>query len=303
MSASLNVNINVTRILAIYREKIFSNRAVEADRAILDEVLTIFRMKMGHRLEITTIYPEDFFMMSLNLNYDLVFSMAQDERILTILDLLKAKGGTIINSAQSIRNCHRQKLSELLCDEAFSYPRFVSVDLESIDDKLINDQAVWIKRGDFHALVDDDVIFAESKDDKERALLQFKNRGVRKVIFQDHCEGELFKFYGVRDSFFNLRYMGRTGKDRYQFVPGDVNVEFDKTRLEILAHRAARVLDLDFFGGDIIIDDQGKMRFIDFNDWPSFRTCVQTVAPVMVNYALKKLQSEVTPSESIIQRI
>jgi hypothetical protein len=299
MSASLNV----TRILAIYREKVFSNKAVEADRAVLDEVLTILRMKMGQRLVITTLYPEDILMMPLNLHYDLVFSMAQDERILTMLDILQAKGGTVINSAQSIRNCHRQKLSELLCDEVFSYPRFALVDLGSLDEKLINDQAVWIKRGDFHALVDDDVIFAESKEDKEHALLQFKNRGVKKVIFQDHCEGELFKFYGVRDSFFNLRYMGRTGKDRYQFVPGDVNVEFDKTRLEILAHRAARVLDLDFFGGDIIIDDQGKMHFIDFNDWPSFRTCLQTVAPVMVNYALKKLQSEVTSGESIIQRI
>lgn len=297
-----------TKILAIYRERIFSNRAVEADRAILDEVLSIFRMKLGHQCEINVLHPEDISMMPLNLRYDLVFSMAQDEKILTMLDLLQAKGAVVINPASSIRNCYRQKLSELLSDEMFSYPRYVTKDIESINEECdkaecIDDRAVWIKRGDFHALVDDDVIFAGTREEKFRCLDHFKKRGVTKVIFQDHCEGELFKFYGVRDSFFNLRYMGRTGKDRYQFVPGDINIDFDKTRLEILAHRAARILDLDFFGGDCIVDDEGKMHFIDFNDWPSFRTCVQSVAPVMVNYALKKLKNEVTSVSSIIQRV
>jgi len=295
--------MKTTKILAIYREKIFSNRAVLADRAILDEVLSIIRMKMGHLCEVTTIQPEEVSLMELNLKYDLVLSMAQDERILTMLDVLKSKGVTVINSAQSIRNCYRQKLSELLCDEAFSYPRFFPADINQLQETEIDDSAVWIKRGDFHALVDDDVIFAGSKEEKLRCLDLFKKRGVQTVLFQDHCEGELFKFYGVRDHFFNLRYMGRTGKDRYQFVPGDINVDFDKTRLELLAHRAARVLDLDFFGGDCIVDDKGKIHFIDFNDWPSFRTCLNEVAPVMVNYALKKCQSEVAGVHNIIQRI
>lgn len=292
------------KILAIYRERIFSNRAVDADRAIMDEVLAIFRMKFGHQCEINILHPEDISLMPLNLRYDLVLSMAQDEKILTMLDLLEAKGAVVLNSSKAIRNCYRQKLSELLSDEAFSYPRFLSKDIsENSDEMKIDDCPVWIKRGDFHALVDDDVIFAETRLDKIRLLGDFRKRGVTKVILQDHCEGELFKFYGVRDSFFNLRYMGRTGKDRYQFIPGDINVDFDKTRLEILAHRAAKILDLDFFGGDCIIDDNGKMHFIDFNDWPSFRTCVQSVAPVMVNYALKKIKSEVTNVGSIIQRI
>jgi hypothetical protein len=286
------------KILAVYREKIFSNRAVEADRAILDEVLTIFRIKMGHQCNITVVQPEEFSVLDINTNYDLVFSMAQDEKILTLLDILESKGAVVLNSSQSIRNCHRQKLSELLCDDAFAYPRFLTVDVENINPVLLDEKAVWIKRGDFHALVDDDVLFAGSRAEKITALENFKNRAVKKVLFQDHCEGELFKFYGVRDSYFNLRYMGRTGKDRYEFIPGDINVEFDKTRLELLAHRAARVLDLDFFGGDCIIDDQGKMHFIDLNDWPSFRTCVQSVAPVMVNYALKKQSLKNSESKS-----
>lgn len=285
------------KILAVYREKIFSNRAVEADQGIMDEILSIFRMKMGHQCDITVIRPEEFSLLAIDLHFDLVFSMAQDERILTMLELLESKGAVIMNSSQSIRNCYRKKLSELLCDEAFAYPRFLSVELENLNSVLLDEKEVWIKRGDFHALVDDDVIFAGSREEKMRAIDNFQKRGVSQVLFQDHCEGELFKFYGVRDSFFNLRYMGRTGKDRYEFIPGDINVDFDKTRLELLAHRAARVLDLDFFGGDCIIDDKGKMHFIDFNDWPSFRTCVQSVAPVMVNYALKKLKTKMSKND------
>lgn len=291
------------KILAIYRERIFSNRAVEADQAILDEVLTIFRMKMGHGCQITVVRPEEFSLLDLDFRYDLIFSMAQDEKILTLLDLLESRGAIVVNSSTSIRNCYRQKLSELLCDEVFSYPRYLTIDITGINAELLDDKEVWIKRGDFHALTDDDVIFVSSKDEKLRALDHFKRRGVEKVLFQDHCEGELFKFYGVRDSYFNLRYMGRTGKDRYQFIPGDINIEFNKSRLELLVHRAARILGLDFFGGDCIIDERGTIHFIDFNDWPSFRTCVQTVAPVMVNYALQKFKNEVVNVDSIIQRI
>lgn len=291
------------KILAVYREEIFSNRAVAADRAILNETLSVFQKKIGPSCEITAVRAENFSLLSLDFYYDLIFSMAQDESVLTILDLYESRGAIVLNSSKSIRNCYRQKLSELLCDEAFAYPQYITVDITGITPGLLNDKSVWVKRGDFHALVDDDVIYVDGLEEKIRAIDHFKKRGVEKVLFQDHCEGELFKFYGVTDSFFNLRYMGRTGKDRYQFVPGDINIDFDRTRLEDLAHRAARILELDFFGGDCIIDESGKIHFIDFNDWPSFRTCVHSVAPVMVDYALIKLRSEVDSVNSFVQRI
>lgn len=283
------------QVLGIYREEIYSNRAVAADKAILDEVLNEFSQKFGDKIFITRIRPEDKVLRLLDYDWDLIFSMAQDPRILAHLDILETRGTVVVNSGKSIRNCYRAKLSELLSDQEFSYPRYVPLNVDQRDFAVFDSpQGYWVKRGDFHALVDEDVTHVESIKDLSTVLLDFKTRGVNSVILQENCEGELFKFYGVRDQFFNLRYMGKTTKDRYSFIAGNPDVVFDRKRLEGLVHKAASILDLDFFGGDCIVTDSGKMHFIDFNDWPSFRTCRKTAAPVMASYVLKKLQGEVS---------
>lgn len=300
MSAILNV-------LGIYREEIYSNRAVSADKSILDEVLKEFQKKYGKKILLTKIRPEDKVLKFLDFDWDIVFSMAQDPQILNQLDFLEARGTVVVNSGSSIRNCYRHKLSELLSDEAFSYPKYlpIKVDQDSIESVTAfeSSNGYWVKRGDFHALVDEDVIHIESIKDLGTILLDFKNRGVNKVILQENCQGELFKFYGVRDHFFNLRYMGKTTNDRYSFIAGNPNIAFDRDHLELLAHKAAKILGLDYFGGDCIIDESGKIQFIDFNDWPSFRTCRKIAAPTMAAYALNKIKYEVSNAYQIVQGI
>jgi hypothetical protein len=133
------------------------------------------------------------------------------------------------------------------------------------------------------------------------ALLTFKNRGVSEVILQKNCEGELYKFYGVKDSYFNLRYMGKTTTDRYKFSPIPAEFDMNIKKLEEEVNLAARILGLDFFGGDCIVSSSGEMHFIDFNDWPSFRTCSKVVAPLMANYALEKFNREGSSDYSINQ--
>ncbi len=286
MHAPLNV-------LGIYREEIFSNRAASADKAILDDVLKEFETKLGGNVFITKIRPEDKASSFLDFDWDMIFSMAQDKKILTYLDILEAKGTIVVNSGKSIRNCYRAKLSELLGDEDFAYPKYIplKVDQDAIQ-AFHSADGYWVKRGDYHALVDEDVIHIESLQELSSTLQDFKNRGVDNVILQENCEGELFKFYGVRDSFFSLRYMGKTTRDRYSFIAGNPNIPFDRNLLESLVHKAAGILELDYFGGDCIVTETGKMHFIDFNDWPSFRTCRKEVAPIMASYALNKLKSE-----------
>lgn len=293
-------------ILGIYREEKYSNRAIEADRAIMDAVLDVLLKGLGNNATVSRIRPEEDSHKITKGNYDLVFSMAQDDHILKDLDFLEDNGTTVVNSSQAIRNCYREKLSELLCDEAFAYPQFISLEVKKeIDQEHLNtlnpEHGYWVKRGDYHAIVDEDVVHIETSDKLAPILSNFKKRGVEKVILQENCHGELFKFYGVRDSFFSLRHMGKTTKDRYVTVEGDPNIDFDRARLEKLVHMAARVLELDFFGGDCIVTDTGKMHFIDFNDWPSFRTCRNIVAPYMASYALKKLNREVYLDHSFIQ--
>lgn len=280
------------RVLGIYREEKYSNRAIEADKAILDSVLRTLKKQFGNAVAISVLSAEEISnrLVKFDFNYDLIFSMAQGEGVLNIVDKMQKDGAVVVNSGAAIRNCYRGKLSELLSDAVFSYPRYTSL---KVTDKIFgcfnSASGYWVKRGDFHALVDEDVIHIQSVDDLASVLDQFKNRGVKEIILQENCQGELFKFYGVRDSFFNLRHMGRTGTNRYEFNPGNSSISFDQIKLEKLVHKAAAVLDLDYFGGDCIITPSGRMHFIDFNDWPSFRTCIDEVSPVMVSYAINKL--------------
>lgn len=297
MSASLNV-------LGIYREEMYSNRAVAADKAILDEVLKVVAQMMGDKVFITKVRPEDKALRLLDYDWDLVFSMAQDKQILHSLDLLEARGTVVVNSGKAVRNCYRAKLSEMLSDKDFSYPQYVSIDVNDVPAPIFEStHGYWVKRGDFHALVDEDVVHVESIDELGPILLDFQNRGVNKVILQKNCQGELFKFYGVRDRFFTLRYMGKTTTDRYSLIAGNPDIAFDRKHLEKIVQKAANVLELDYFGGDCIITETGEMHLIDFNDWPSFRTCRKNAAQTMASYALDKFRDEVTLDCRIAQRI
>ena len=279
------------KVLGIYREERYSNRAIDADKAILDEVLSAFSFSLGQQVVVTKIRPEDIANTLLDFSYNLVFSMAQEENILAYLELLELRGSVVVNSSKAIRNCYRGKLSEKLNANNFLYPRFISLKVEQVLFKIFDSRdGYWIKRGDFHSVTDDDVVHIQTIDELSAALNNFKKRGVGDVILQESIQGELFKFYGVRDSFFNLRYMGKTGHHRFNTLPGNADIKFDQLQLEKIVHSAADILDLDFFGGDCIITEEGSIYLIDFNDWPSFRTCRKIAAEKMATYANKKLK-------------
>lgn len=284
----------VWKVLGIYREEKYSNRAIEADRAIMDSVLSEIKGMVGDEVIVSSLQPEQGIERLFKEQFDLIFTMAQSDEVLNALDAIAEKGTLVVNSSTAIRNCYRQKLSSLLEDEVFSYPKFSTLVFAQSEHHIFDSaKGYWLKRGDFHALTDDDVVFAKDHVEILNLIQQFKQRGVDSVILQENCEGELFKFYGVCDQFFNIRYIGKTTTDRYNNPHGNPLIEFDRNRLEKLAHMAARVLNLDYYGGDCIISPTGQIHFIDFNDWPSFRTCRNEVAPIMARYALTKLNSEV----------
>jgi hypothetical protein len=290
------------KVLGIYREQKYSNRAFEADKLIMDKVLSSLIYYLGIGVSVTTIRPEDIAFKVLDFNYDLVLSMGQDSNLLAYLDLLESRGAIVLNSSQAVRNCFRGKLSELLLDPIFSYPKFISLKVDKTPFDLKESQfGFWVKRGDFHAIHDHDVVHINSIEELTAVLQSFYDRGVDDVILQEGVEGELFKFYGVKDQFLDLRYLGRTSKDRYFNPPGNPSVYFDRIHLEKMVNKAADVLGLDFFGGDFIVSDDEKIHLIDFNDWPSFRTCRNKVAPIMAMYALSKLKNEVESDYSFIQ--
>ena len=77
---------------------------------------------------------------------------------------------------------------------------------------------------------------------------------------QEHLEGDVIKFYAVRDSgFFNWYYLN-----------GRFHTKFDLDKLIELASSSAEILGLDIYGGDAIVSPDGSISIIDMNDWPSF---------------------------------
>ena len=57
--------------------------------------------------------------------------------------------------------------------------------------------------------------------------------------------------------------------------------------LTAAASRASALLGVDVYGGDVVVGDDGNIAIIDFNDWPSFRTCTvgaaQKIAELIMN--------------------
>ncbi len=280
------------RILGVYREERFSNRAVDADQAIIDRALDHIA-QIAPEIEIVRVHPDKGEgLQKKHQNVDLVLSMAQSEDALNFLAKLEVSGVRVMNSTYSIKNCYRVTLSKLLTQKTDLSPQ--SCVVQNLDDiefcKKILTKGAWIKRGDFHALADDDVQFCNSCDKLGEIFEQFKKKGVDTLILQEHIEGQIYKFYGVIDRYFSLRYMGHTTKDRYNLATKENTLQVDPAVLEGVAFECAAMMDLSFFGGDFIITDDGHFYLVDMNDWPSFRTCRDEAALHMAWHTLSFLK-------------
>ena len=148
----------------------------------------------------------------------------------------------------------------------------------------------WIKRADSHAVDRDDVQFIQDAGECNNAMQGFRERGIRDCILQAHVKGWLAKFYGVRghgltDCYAASEKEGKFGLERFNDQPDAAFV--DMGALAAVADRASDLLGVDVYGGDAVVGDDGKITIIDFNDWPSFRTCTvgaaQQIADLIMN--------------------
>ena len=194
---------------------------------------------------------------------DLVFSMAQGPRGIDALSGVAARGGLIINSPESVRNCYRVNMVSKLPKHGIPFPKseIVSTALPPPDPG--NGQGakkLWIKRGDVHAVHKEDVTLAYTVDERATILQEFQTRGIGQAVLQEHMEGDTVKFYAIRESrFFHWYYLN-----------GERHTPFSQDRMYELAQLSANVLGLYVFGGDAIIAPDGSITIIDINDWPSF---------------------------------
>ena len=192
----------------------------------------------------------------------------------------------VINSGYGIEDCTRERMTRILLGNDIPYPESLIVNTdEAVKGQLkkAGFQSCWIKRGDFHAMHKEDVSYVRHPEEAQEVLQEYFYRGIKRAVINKHLVGDLIKFYGVKDQpFFFWFYPFDEGHSKYgaEAINGkSKGFHFDEAEMKHICQRAAEELNVVIYGGDCIVDSEGKMQIIDFNDWPSFAPCRVEAAP------------------------
>lgn len=269
------------RILGISRANKFSPNHIGNDSAIFNLTCQSLR-EMG--LDVVIVDEDQFLETDFDIKY--IFSMSRSVKAIEKLKTLEKKGCKVVNSAFGNENCCRERMTTLLIDNRIPHPKsFILETQEKIESYISKKdfKPCWIKRGDFHAIHREDVSYVRNIEEADSIINEYRLRGINRAVINEHLFGDLVKFYGVANTNFF-----------YWFYPFDANhskfgleeingpskgLKFDISKMQKICNDAADVLNVKVYGGDCIVGEDGNIRIIDFNDWPSFAPCRNEAAP------------------------
>ena len=209
-----------------------------------------------------------------------IFNMVRSWNSIHKLQRLEDKGYFVVNSGYGIENCTREKMTRLLLNNHISHPKSLILRTDEDPTEALENSGFeycWIKRGDFHAMHREDVTYVRNREEARSILKEYAIRGIPSAVINEHLVGDLVKFYGVAGTdFFYWFYPSNMHHSKFglEVINGTAKgIPFDVNALRELCHKAAEVLNIYVYGGDCIISEDGSMRIIDFNDWPSFAPC------------------------------
>ena len=280
-------------IIGIPRASQFSPNHVGNDAAIFNGTADYLR---SHGYDVRICSEQEF--LNMRENPEHVFTMLRSRQAMLRLQEWEKKGCIAVNSATGILNCERERMTALLMQNNVPYPDSLIVNTdENVVDSLRQHgyKSCWIKRNDVHAIHREDVSYARHPEEVQDMLAEYALRGIRRVVINEHLEGDLVKFYGIAGSdFFYWFYPFSNENSHSKFGLEEINgkareIPFDKDELHHICQRAAEVLKLTVFGGDCIVSPDGSIRIIDFNDWPTFAPCRQEAVPEIGNAIIKAM--------------
>lgn len=243
-----------------------------------------------------SVYSEEQFRNS-NIEEDIVLNMCREQDSIRKLISLEEKDKLVINSGYGIENCTRERMTRMLVGNGIPYPESIIVNTnEDVRPELERAAfgACWIKRGDFHAMHKEDVSYCRHIEEAQEVLHEYFYRGIGRAVINRHLVGDLVKFYGVSGQpFFHWFYPFDEGHSKYGYeaVNGrSSGFAFDVENLKSMCQRAADIMEVKIYGGDCIVSEDGTIRIIDFNDWPSFAPCRAEAAPAIAKCVLKAIK-------------
>ena len=280
------------KIVGVKRKTKFSPNHIGNDGMIFALVADRLRT-MGYEVD---EYTESEFVLG-NVTAKYIFSMARDKTTIKRLKTLEAEGAVVINSGTGIENCFRERMTRLLIANDIPHPDSIITDTS--DDasealRSLNANAYWIKRGDSHTIHREDVTYARNLEEATSILQEFALREIPNAVVNKHLVGDLVKFYGVGGTdFFHWFYpfdlsLTKFGLEKENGVAHEY--KFDVDGLKKMCERIGKILDIEIYGGDCIVADDGSFQIIDFNDWPSFAPCRDEAAPYIAECIDRKIK-------------
>ena len=282
------------KIAGIMRAGAYSPNHIGNDTAIFNATAEQLR-KRGC---LVNVYSEDQFNAQ-GVDEPVILNMFREWDSIKKLQELEDEGRIVINSGYGIENCTRERMTRILMGNGIPYPDSLIVNTnENVKSQLKKSgfKSCWIKRGDFHAMHKEDVSYVRHVDEAQEVLQEYFLRGIKRAVINVHLDGDLVKFYGVKDTpFFFWFYPFDLGHSKYGWE--EVNgksqgIKFSEDTLKDICHRAADELDIEVYGGDCIVSPEGEIRIIDFNDWPSFAPCREDAAPQIAKRVLSIIKEK-----------
>ncbi len=242
------------------------------------------------------VYSEEQFQ-NREITEEIVLNMCREQASIDKLQRLEDEGELVINSGHGIENCTRERMTRILIANGIPYPESLIVNTnEDVRPALekVGFGPCWIKRGDFHAMHKEDVSYCRHIEEAQDVLHEYFYRGISRAVINRHLVGDLIKFYGVSGQpFFYWFYPFEEGHSKYGYesVNGkSQGLKFDLDYLKQMCEKASEIMDVKIYGGDCIVDPDGSIRIIDFNDWPSFAPCRKDAAPYIAKCVLKSIK-------------
>lgn len=281
------------KIAGIMRAGAYSPNHIGNDAAIFNEVAEQLR-KRGC---IFNVYSEEQFIAG-KVKEDIIVNMCREQQSIALLQMREDAGDIVINSGYGIENCTRERMTRILVGSNIPYPESLIVNTnEGVRDALRHSgfTQCWIKRGDFHAMHKEDVSYVRHPEEAQEVLQEYFLRGIKRAVINRHLVGDLVKFYGVQGTpFFFWFYPFDSGHSKYghEAINGHSRgLPFSLDKMKEICQKASEVLDVKIYGGDCIVSDDGDIRIIDFNDWPSFAPCRSEAAPHIAKCILHTIKN------------
>lgn len=271
------------RYLGVSRAETYSPNRAEGDAAILGAVASELE---HHGHDVLCITEQELVAKGLPADVDCIFQMARSREALVVLE---QAGVPVINTVQAVRNCGRAEQTRLLACSGV-IPESIICPTDAVPAGW-NSYPCWIKRPDSHAVEKDDVQYISDEAECAAAMRRFAARGIKECVLQGHVRGWIVKFYGVRgagivDCYAATDKNGKFGLESHNDQPDSAFVDMDA--LASVAGLASDMLGVDVYGGDAVVGADGKITLIDFNDWPSFRTCTVGAASRIAQLIMSK---------------